>query len=112
VFPSMLYGVGRPNLATGRATCTQGWFPDTGGWRQDALHAALLGLTESAAFFVTKNFNDGNTTSARFKGFWWAPDDSRIAVQRFDDAPLGIVTRAAIGADGTRTLEQRYPVAG
>ncbi len=49
---------------------------------------------------------------ARFKGAWWAPDDSRIAVERFDDAPVGVVTRAAIGADGTRTFEQRYPVAG
>lgn len=49
---------------------------------------------------------------ARFTGYWWAPDDSRIAVQRFDDAPVGVVTRAAIGADGTRTFQQRYPVAG
>ena len=49
---------------------------------------------------------------ARFTGYWWAPDDSRIAVQRFDDAPVGIVTRAAIGADGTKTFQQRYPVAG
>ncbi|WP_374529266.1 DPP IV N-terminal domain-containing protein [Novosphingobium sp.] len=49
---------------------------------------------------------------ARFTGYWWAPDDSWIAVQRFDDAPVGIVTRAAIGAEGTRTFEQRYPVAG
>jgi dipeptidyl-peptidase 4 len=49
---------------------------------------------------------------ARFTGFWWAPDDARIAVQRFDDAPVGIVTRAAIGAEGTKTFQQRYPVAG
>ncbi|WP_088309647.1 S9 family peptidase [Novosphingobium sp. B 225] len=49
---------------------------------------------------------------ARFTGYWWAPDDGRIAVQRFDDAPVGVVTRAAIGADGTRTFQQRYPVAG
>ncbi len=49
---------------------------------------------------------------ARLTGYWWAPDDSRIAVQRFDDAPVGVVTRAAIGADGTKTFEQRYPVAG
>ncbi len=49
---------------------------------------------------------------ARFTGYWWAPDDSRIAVQRFDDAPVGIVTRAAIGAEGTKTFHQRYPVAG
>jgi dipeptidyl-peptidase-4 len=49
---------------------------------------------------------------ARFTGYWWAPDDARIAVQRFDDAPVGIVTRAAIGAEGTKTFQQRYPVAG
>ena len=48
----------------------------------------------------------------RFKGFWWAPDESRLAVQRFDEAPVGTVTRAAIGAEGTKTFEQRYPVAG
>ena len=48
----------------------------------------------------------------RRTGFWWAPDDTRIAVQRFDEAKVGIVTRAAIGAEGTRTFDQRYPVAG
>ncbi|MFM2301633.1 MAG: hypothetical protein RLZZ84_1369 [Pseudomonadota bacterium] len=49
---------------------------------------------------------------ARFSGYWWAPNDSLVAVQRFDDAPVGIVTRAAIGAEGTKTFPQRYPVAG
>ena len=49
---------------------------------------------------------------ARLTGYWWAPDDSRIAVQRFDDAPVGLVTRTAIGAEGTKTFIQRYPVAG
>lgn len=49
---------------------------------------------------------------ARLTGYWWAPDDSRIAVQRFDDAPVGLVTRTAIGAEGTKTYIQRYPVAG
>lgn len=49
---------------------------------------------------------------ARFTGYWWAPDDRRIAVQRFDDAPVGIVTRTAIGAESTKTFQQRYPVAG
>ncbi|MFM5955071.1 MAG: DPP IV N-terminal domain-containing protein [Novosphingobium sp.] len=48
----------------------------------------------------------------RHTGTWWAPDDSRIAVARVDDSPLAVVTRAAIGADGTRTYEQRYPKAG
>ncbi len=79
VFPFKLYGVGRPDLEIGRWTFAKRMFPDTGGWRQDALHAALLGLTETATFFVAKNFNDGNTPPGRFKGFWgpnydWVPD--------------------------------------
>jgi len=48
----------------------------------------------------------------RATGFWWARDDSRVAVERFDEAPVGIVTRAAIGAEGTNIYQQRYPKAG
>jgi len=48
----------------------------------------------------------------RRTGYWWSPDDRRIAVQRFDEAPVGIVTRTAIGAEGTRVYDQRYPKAG
>ena len=48
----------------------------------------------------------------RFRGYWWSPDGSRLAVERFDEAKVGTVTRAAIGADGTKTFEQRYPAAG
>ncbi len=49
---------------------------------------------------------------SRMTGFWWAPDEKRLAVERFDEAAVGVVTRAAIGADGTRTYDQRYPAAG
>jgi dipeptidyl-peptidase-4 len=48
----------------------------------------------------------------RQTGYWWSPTDRRIAVERFDEAPVGVVTRAAIGAAGTTTFEQRYPAAG
>jgi len=48
----------------------------------------------------------------RFTGYWWSPDETRIAVERFDEAPVGVVTRAAIGADGTKVYDQRYPAAG
>ncbi|AKH41288.1 dipeptidyl-peptidase-4 [Altererythrobacter atlanticus] len=48
----------------------------------------------------------------RSTGFWWSPDDRRIAVARVDESPVGVVTRAAIGAKGTRTYDQRYPAAG
>ncbi|WP_375397881.1 DPP IV N-terminal domain-containing protein [uncultured Sphingomonas sp.] len=49
---------------------------------------------------------------ARRTGYWWAPDDARVAVERFDEAPVGVVTRAAIGANGTKVFDQRYPAAG
>ncbi|MEO5937583.1 MAG: DPP IV N-terminal domain-containing protein [Sphingomonas sp.] len=48
----------------------------------------------------------------RRTGYWWSPNDRLIAVERFDEAPVGVVTRAAIGADGTRVYSQRYPAAG
>ncbi|KUO56186.1 MAG: peptidase S9 [Sphingomonadales bacterium BRH_c3] len=48
----------------------------------------------------------------RHTGFWWAPDESRLVVQRTDESPVGIVTRAAIGATGTKVFDQRYPAAG
>ena len=49
---------------------------------------------------------------ARLTGYWWSPDDRRVAVERFDESMVGIVTRAAIGATGTKVFDQRYPVAG
>ena len=49
---------------------------------------------------------------ARLQGYWWSPNDDRIAVQRTDESPVGIVTRAAIGAKGTKVFDQRYPAAG
>jgi len=48
----------------------------------------------------------------RRTGYWWSPDDKLIAVERFDEAPVKVSVRAAIGADGTKTYEQRYPAAG
>ncbi len=79
VFPFKLYGLGLPDLETARWAYTRRLFPDTGGWRQDAAQAALLGLTETATYYTTKNFTEGNLTPARFKGFCgpnydWMPD--------------------------------------
>jgi dipeptidyl-peptidase-4 len=48
----------------------------------------------------------------RLTGYWWNGNDTRLAVQRTDESPVGIVTRAAIGATGTNVFDQRYPVAG
>ena len=48
----------------------------------------------------------------RRTGYWWSPDDRLVAVQRFDEKPVQVAVRAAIGANGTKTYEQRYPAAG
>lgn len=48
----------------------------------------------------------------RTKGAWWSPDDARIAVARIDESGVAVVSRAAIGADGTKIFDQRYPRAG
>ena len=48
----------------------------------------------------------------RRTGYWWSPDERHLAVERFDEAPVKVFTRAAIGATGTSVFEQRYPAAG
>ena len=48
----------------------------------------------------------------RTTGHWWSPDDNRIAVARVDESAVAIVSRAAIGAEGTKVFDQRYPRAG
>ncbi|WP_404339707.1 DPP IV N-terminal domain-containing protein [Sphingomonas sp. MMS12-HWE2-04] len=58
------------------------------------------------AEFVSQEEMDRRT------GYWWSPGDRLIAVERFDEAPVGVVKRAAIGAEGTNVYEQRYPAAG
>ena len=49
---------------------------------------------------------------ARSTGYWWSPGDRYVAVERFDEAPVRVLTRASIGAEGTKLYEQRYPLAG
>ncbi|KQT33701.1 peptidase S9 [Sphingomonas sp. Leaf412] len=48
----------------------------------------------------------------RRTGYWWSPDETRVAVAKFDEAPVKVAVRAAIGAAGTSIYEQRYPYAG
>ena len=63
-------------------------------------------LTCGTAEFVAQEEMDRHT------GTWWAPHDSRVAVECYDEANVATVTRAAIGANGTKVFDQRYPAAG
>ena len=48
----------------------------------------------------------------RMTGYWWAGDDKHIAFARIDEAPVDIIERYEIDADGFKTFRQRYPSAG
>jgi dipeptidyl-peptidase-4 len=48
----------------------------------------------------------------RTSGHWTSPDDRLIAYTRVDESAVDVVPRLEIGADGARTVEQRYPRAG
>lgn len=63
-------------------------------------------LSWGAAEFVAQEELDRDT------GYWWSPGDRYLAVAQVDESPVAIVRRAAIGAEGTNLVEQRYPAAG
>ena len=48
----------------------------------------------------------------RSTGYWWAPDDSAIAFERYDESGVDEVKRTEVYADRTETVSQRYPAAG
>jgi hypothetical protein len=80
VFPWGIYGLNKPGLDT--AINTYRFDPDVVrfrgyiGWKQDAIWAARLGLTEEAKELILKKFHN---SSHRFPAFWgpgydWTPD--------------------------------------
>lgn len=48
----------------------------------------------------------------RFSGYWWSPDETRIAYTRVDESGVDVLTRTDVGPDGATTVQQRYPRAG
>ena len=80
VFPWRIYGVGRPDLDVARRTYENDTlavkFRSHVGWKQDAIWAACLGMTDEAQRLVTLKMQDG---PHRFPAFWgpgydWTPD--------------------------------------
>lgn len=102
VFPYRLFGIGKAGLETGRATFERRRFKGTGGWRQDAIQAACLGLTSLAAEYVMRNFTTYHRGS-RFPAFWgpnfdWIPDQDHGSVAMI------ALQRMLIQADGKKIL--------
>jgi alpha-L-fucosidase 2 len=84
VFPYRIYGLGKPDLETGLETYTRRIHKSTGGWQQDAIQSAYLGLKEEASSAVFRNFSTKHDGS-RFPAFWgpnfdWIPDQDHGSV--------------------------------
>jgi dipeptidyl-peptidase-4 len=48
----------------------------------------------------------------RRTGYWWSPDDTRIALCHVDQSTVDIIERPEINAVGATIVRQRYPRAG
>ena len=95
VFPYPIYGVGKPDLEIGRETYARRANQRTGGWQQDAIQAALLGLPDQAKSYLLHNVTTINPMgnpleqqrlpASRFPAFWgpnfdWVPDQCHASV--------------------------------
>ena len=69
VFPFDLFGVGKPNIEIARLTYQKRLFRHDGGWSQDPIDAALLGLTEEAVRHVVRQ-SAMKDPRALFPAFW------------------------------------------
>ncbi len=48
----------------------------------------------------------------RHTGYWWSPDESRIAIAHVDQTGVDVVDRPEVGAAGATVVAQRYPRVG
>jgi len=49
---------------------------------------------------------------ARETGYWWSPDDARVALTHVDVSGVDVVPRFDIGANGATIVYERYPRVG
>lgn len=101
VFPFRLYGVEKPDLEIGRDTFNARKHKKSGGWQQDAIQAAHLGLANIARQYVVENFS--SKSEQRFPAFWgpnfdWLPD------QTHGNAASMALQSMLVQADGNRIL--------
>lgn len=80
---------------------------DLASGRETAVTTGAKGLVSAGtAEFIAQEEMDRST------GYWWAPDESRIAYTCVDEAPVAETKRFEIGAKDVQVVPQRYPYAG
>ena len=79
----------------------------TAGGPERALTQGGTELTSwgTAEFIAQEEFD-------RPTGYWWSPDETRIALTRVDQSDVDVIERPEIGATGATVVRQRYPRAG
>ncbi len=83
------------------------WVIDLGaGEAKQLTHDGGGSVHNGEAEFVAQEEMD------RSSGYWWAPDDSAIAFERFDESKVPVTKRTELYADHTEVVDQRYPAAG
>jgi len=80
--------------------------PSTGG----AERAITTGGDELASW-ATAEFI-AQEEMGRETGYWWSPDERRIALTHVDQRRVDVVDRLDVGATGATIVRQRYPRAG
>jgi dipeptidyl-peptidase-4 len=63
-------------------------------------------ISNGVAEFIAQEEMDRPT------GYWWSPDDARIAFARVDERPVAEVERFEVLTDRVQVVRQRFPAAG
>ncbi len=84
VFPYRKYRVGKPDIDLARNTFDIRLHKDNGGWQQNSIQAACLGLSDDAKKMVIQSFSTWDK-NYRFIAFWgpnydWTPDQDHGSV--------------------------------
>lgn len=80
--------------------------PSGGGAERALTQDGTPDVSWAAAEFIAQE------EMGRSTGYWWSPDESRIALTRVDQTGVDIVPRPDVNASGAVIVNQRYPRVG
>lgn len=84
IFPYRMFRVGKPGIEMARRTFAAAAHKENGGWQQNAIQSAYLGLAENARKMIVESFSKWDS-NFRFPAFWgpnydWTPDQDHGSV--------------------------------
>lgn len=84
IFPYRIFTIGKPDIDLAKRTFAARIHKANGGWQQNSIQAAYIGLTDDAKKMVVESFSTWDT-NFRFPAFWgpnydWTPDQDHGCV--------------------------------